>query len=62
MLVKYLIFLLTPLSIVHLTILITKNKNNKFLIAIIVIAIIIIITGSLILLKEIYFPIPHADL
>ena len=59
MLVKYLIFVFTPLAIVHLAILLLKHKSSKFLVIIIIIATLIIISGSLILLYEIYNPTPQ---
>lgn len=56
MLTKYLIFLLTPLSFVHLSYLMIKHKDKKYLIAIIIIAMIIILLGSVLVLIEAYTP------
>jgi hypothetical protein len=47
MIFKYFIILLTPLVEVHLAILLTKYKSNKFLIAVIILSMIIILTGSI---------------
>ncbi len=57
MLTKYLIFLLTPLSIVYLTFLFTKNKGNKLLLIVIIIAAIIILVSSTLLLIKLYTPV-----
>jgi hypothetical protein len=47
MLIKYIIILLTPFSIVYLSILLIKYKNNKFLIVIIILAAITVLIGSI---------------
>ena len=54
MLIKYLIFVITPLIIAHLSIQVSKNKNSKLLIITIILAILIIITGNVLLLIDIY--------
>jgi len=56
MLLKYLIFLLTPLSLVYLIDLIIKNKGNKPFIAVIILAMIVILIGSVLILIEAFTP------
>ena len=59
MLTKYLIFLLTPLSFVHLSYLIMKNKDRKLFVAVVIIAMIIILLESILILIEAYTPPPR---
>ncbi len=47
MLLKYIIIMLTPLSIVYLSILLSKYKTNKFIMIIIILAALTILGGSI---------------
>jgi LPS O-antigen subunit length determinant protein (WzzB/FepE family) len=61
MLIKYLIFTLTPLAIVYLSIQLWKYKNNKILMVIISLCFLIILIASILILKQVYTPVPHVS-